>query len=273
VNGIADYTFIRSLGAGNHGHFYLAARPARLPVDLAQVAVKVLHAESTEATFRRATRELAAFAAVRSPFLAGPLDAGQQDGTFYYAMPYLSGGSLAAPAEAVPVERALAVLADAARAVADLHAAGIVHRDVKPANVLLDGDRGKLADLGLAHVFDEGMVVTGMAPLDSVEYVDPAQLLGEPPTPAHDVWSLGVTAHRVLAGTGVHGQLPADDGLLALRRVVSTPPVVSDALAAPVADLVRDCLARAERRPDAASVAARLSTLLSTPLSTVDGER
>jgi serine/threonine protein kinase len=261
LRGIADYTFIRSLGAGNHGHFYLAERPARLPVDLARVAVKVLHAESTEATFRRATRELAAFAAVRSPFLAGPLDAGQQGGIFYYAMPYLPGGSLAAPAAPVPAEQALTALADAASAVADLHAAGIVHRDVKPANILLDGDRGKLADLGLAHVFTEGMVVTGMGPLDSVEYVDPALLLGEPPAPPHDVWSLGATLHRVLTGTGIHGPLPADDSLLALRHVVSTPPVVSDTLASPVADLVRDCLAPPRRRPDAATVADRLSSM------------
>ena len=69
MQGIADYDFIRPLGSGNHGHFFLARCPRRLPLDLEFVAVKVLHAESSDAAFRRATRELAAFAAVRSPHL------------------------------------------------------------------------------------------------------------------------------------------------------------------------------------------------------------
>lgn len=178
VEGIADYEFVAPLGAGNHGHFFLAKRPPRLPVQAQYVAVKVLRAETTDVAFRRATRELAAFAAVRSPYLVAPYDAGQHDGVFYYAMEHLPGGSLAGPRQGLDTAGALRAVADAARAVAALHAAGIVHRDIKPGNVLLHGHGGKLSDLGLAHVFVEGVTITGMGSLDAIEYMDPRRWWG-----------------------------------------------------------------------------------------------
>ena len=264
VQGIADYDFIRPLGSGNHGHFFLARCPRRLPLDLEFVAVKVLHAESSDAAFRRATRELAAFAAVRSPHLVTPIDAGQQDGAFFYSMEYLPGGSLADPAEPVSRAESLRALAAAARAAAALHAAGIAHRDIKPGNVLLHPGGGKLSDLGLSQVFTEGVTVTGMGGLDAIEYVDPALLLGSPPGPATDVWSLGVLLHRVVSDTGVYGDLPGADGLLALRRVLSATPQLSDTLPTPVDALVRECLGPAEQRPGAAAVADRLDAMAAT---------
>jgi len=259
VRGIADYEFIRPLGSGNHGQFFLAKRPERLPVAVDYVAVKVLSGESTGDTFRRATREMKAFAAVRSPHLVTLYDAGQHDGVFYYSMEYLPMGSLADPAE--PVAQPLAVLAvgDAARAASALHEAGMVHRDIKPGNVLLHSTGGKLSDLGLSQVFTPGVTLTGMGPIASVEYTDPALLHGEPPGPANDVWSLGVTLHRVVAGVGPYGELPANDGLLALRRILSTAPEVSPDLPTPLADVVRGCFAPAERRLTASEVAHRLA--------------
>lgn len=260
MQGIADYDFIRSLGQGNHGEFFLAHRPERLPVPDEYVTVKVVGGTGEEA-FRRATRELKAFAAVRSPYLVTLYDAGQQAGIFYYSMEYLPGGSLAAPA--VPREQAALhqALACAARAAQALHDAGIVHRDINPSNVLLTDDGGKLADLGLAQVLSPGATITGMGALPSVEFTDPALLRGEPPATAVDVWSLGATLHWFAAGVGLYGGLPIHDPLMTLRRVLSSPPQVSPDLPPGIADLIRSCLADPGSRPTAGKFADRLEAL------------
>lgn len=227
---IADYELVRSLGAGNHGEFFLARPPARLGTTEEHVAVKVLAGATSEDTFRRATRELKAFAKVQSPHLVPLLDAGQDGDRFFYAIAYYPLGSLAAPAR--PLERAetLRAVASAARAAHALHEAGIAHRGIKPGNILLTDDGAQLTDLGLAQVLQPGATVTGIGPVGSVEYLDPAILNGQPASRATDVWSLGVTLHRALAGVGVYGELPDDDPLLAIRRVLSTTPTVSDRL-------------------------------------------
>jgi serine/threonine protein kinase len=263
MQGIADYEFVRSLGSGNHGQFFLARRPLRLPIEVEFVAVKVLGGESTADTFRRATREMKAFASVRSPYLVTLYDAGQHDGVFYYSMEYLPSGTLANPTYGLDQTKTLRAVGDAARAAADLHAAGLVHRDIKPTNVLLTATGAKLSDLGLSQVFTPGVTLTGMGSITSVEYTDPDLLHGEPPGPHNDVWSLGVMLHRAAAGIGVYGDLPPSDGLLALRRILSTKPEISSTLAVPLADLVRDCLAPPQQRPTAAAVAERLTAVAS----------
>jgi serine/threonine protein kinase len=262
MQGVADYEFVRWLGSGNHGQFFLARPPLRLPIDVEYVAVKVLSGESTADTFRRATREMKAFAAVRSPYLVTLFDAGQHDGIFYYSMEFVPAGTLEHPAYGIERPAALRAVVDASRAVAALHAAGIVHRDVKPSNVLLTSDGAKLSDLGLSQVFTPGVTLTGMGSITSVEYTDPDLLHGEPPAPHNDVWSLGIMLHRVAAGAGVFGDLPASDGLLALRRIVSTKPEISPTLEASLADLVRDCLAPAAQRPTAEAVANRITAAI-----------
>ncbi len=162
MQGIADYEFIRPLGSGNHGQFFLARRPARLPIDVEYVAVKVLGGESTADTFRRATGEMKAFASVQSPYLVPLYDAGQHDRIFYYSMEYLPEGSLAQPAHPLDQTAVLRAMCDVARAAATLHAVGIVHSDIKPSNVLLTTVGAKLSDLGLSQVFTPGVTLTAM---------------------------------------------------------------------------------------------------------------
>jgi len=184
----------------------------------------------------------------------------------YYSMQYLERGSLAEPDKPIGQAEAIAAVRDAALAVSALHAAGVVHRDIKPGNIMLDENGGKLSDLGLAHVIAPGVTVTGMGPVASIEYTDPEQLQGAPAGPATDVWSLGVTLHRVLSGKGIYGEdLPSDDGLLALRKVMSAAIQLAPGLPQPAAVLIADCTGPSGERPTAAQFAERLSSMLTEP--------
>ena len=236
------------------------------------MVLKVVAGQLSEQGFERAVRELRAFAQARSPHLVPILDAGQQGSTLFYAMPHHPLGSLALPARPLTRTEVLRAVACAARAAHALHELGIAHRDIKPENVLLTEDGARLADLGLAQALQPGLTVTGLGPVESVEYVDPAVLLGARASRHSDVYGLGATLHRALAGEGLFGPLPADQPLLAVRAVLSKEPRVSAALTPGDAQLVRDCTApAAERLPTAAAVAERLDALQS-PVVTLPRE-
>ena len=260
---IADYTFVRSLGEGNYGEFYLAPPPPRLKLDAEHVAVKVLSGNATDDAFRRATKELKLFASVRSPYLVTLFDAGQEDSSFYYAMEYFPLGSLAGPARPLSRPEVLTAVAHASRAAHALHEAGIVHRDIKPANILLHEGGAKLSDLGLAQLVSPGLTITGMGPLASVEFMDPSVMRGSRASRTSDIWSLGVTLHRALTGVGLYGELPAKDPLLAMRKVLNEKPVLDASLSAEEAELIGSCVAGdpVDRPPTAEMVAERIERL------------
>jgi serine/threonine protein kinase len=264
VDRIADYVFLRSLGQGNYGEFFLSRPPPRLRLDAEYVAVKVLAGAATDDTFRRATKELRLFASVKSPYLVRLFDAGQDGDRFYYSMEYFPMGSLAAPARPLDRREVLTAVAHAARAAHALHEAGIVHRDIKPANILLHEGGAKLSDLGLAQLLSPGLTITGLGPVASVEYMDPAIMRGERASRASDVWSLGVTLHRALAGAGIYGELPEADPLLTMRKVLNSTPALHDGLAPADASLITACLARdpADRPRTAGEVADEIDALV-----------
>jgi serine/threonine protein kinase len=243
MQGIADYRFVRPLGEGSHGTFYLAVPPPRLGLDAEHVAVKVLAGATNEESVRRTTRELRAFASAQSPYLVTLFDAGQQDGSFFYSMQYFPMGSLAEPARPLKSSEVLIAVAQAAMAAHALHEAGVVHRSIKPENILLQEDGARLSDLGLAEALAPGATVTGLGPIGSVEYVEPSILLGKRGSRASDIWSLGITLHRALTGVGVYGDLPAKDALFAVRKVLSSTPQLSPTLDPAVAALLTRALA------------------------------
>jgi eukaryotic-like serine/threonine-protein kinase len=261
--GIADYQFVRHLGAGNHGVFYLAYRPERLHIDAEFVAVKVLTGSNSQDTFRRATRELAAFAAVRSPYLVTLYDAGQQGDDLYYSMEYLPAGSLADATGSLTANQVLAAVADAARAAHALHEAGIAHNDIKPGNVMLHDGHAKLSDLGLSQLLAPGMTITGLGSTGSVEYLDPAVIRGELPGRATDIFALGATLHRALTGAGLYGELPADSTMLAMRRVLSHSPEISPHLPPALREVIASAIDpnQAARPATAADFAASIDAL------------
>ena len=258
---IADYEVVRLLGTGNHGRYYLARPPARLGIADEYVAVKVFTAPTTERAYELSVRELRAFAAVESPYLVRVYDAVLAD-SFALACEYLPLGSLANPARPLSRPEVLAAVRHAALAAHALHEAGLVHGDIKPANILLGPEGAKLTDLGLARFLTPGSTLTGMTQMESVEFVDPSLLRGDRPSRATEVWALGASLHKALTGDGLYGELPGNSPLLAIRKVMFTAPVLSDSLTPEEAALLHDCLSPTEHRLlTAAVVAERLQCL------------
>jgi len=254
---LADYTITDLLAGDGTTRVYGARPPERLGLAAQRVAVKVRPGGDDQA-FRRFSRELKMYARVADPGLLTVYDAGQHDTVFFYTTEWCEGGSLDTAAS-LPRAVRLRALARAARAVHALHEAGIVHRDIRPATILLRSDQtAVLADLGAAHVGTATM--TSMAPMASVGFVDPQLLMGEAATRSTDVFSLGATLHRVLTGQHLHPHLDGGDVLLALRTVLSQSARIDRAaLSADEADVVAACVdRRAEARPPTAEAFAHL---------------
>ncbi len=176
--------------------------------DLARVvAVKLLSGRfaDNDAIRGRFTREALAVARLsHAPSTVTIFDVGEHGGRPYIVMEYLPGGSLADRLEregAQPVGRSLDWLAQAAAALDAAHAHGIVHRDVKPANLLLDGDeRIKVADFGVASAADLGSFTEAGTVVGTAGYLAPEQARGERATPASDLYALAVVAFELLTG-------------------------------------------------------------------------
>lgn len=242
MKSIADYQFVRLLGEGNHGSFWLARPPQRLQLPDEYVAVKTLAHRATDADFARMANELKLYASVPSQHLVRLYDAGQQDGVLYYAGEYFPDGSLAAPSRPLARSEVLRNLADAARAAHDLHQIGVAHRDIKPANILLGADGGKLGDLGLAQILNPGQTVTGIGPVGTIEFLAPEVVRGQEASRGTDIWALGASMHRALTGRSIFPAIPDETLLDALRHVLNEQPTLAGPLSAEETRIIRSAL-------------------------------
>jgi serine/threonine-protein kinase len=203
----AGFTILRVLGAGGMGTVYLAAHP-RLP---RQDALKVLPAQWTaDPQYRgRFLREADLSASLSHPNILGVHDRGEYDGQLWISMDYVGGTDTSRllrehHPDGLPARQALEIVTAVASALDYAHQRGLLHRDVKPANILLDplAQRIFLADFGIARLIDDpaGLTATNMA-LGTMAYAAPEQLRGEPLDGRTDQYALACTAFDLLTGS------------------------------------------------------------------------
>ncbi len=209
-NGIGGYVLEKVLGIGGMGAtVYLGRSESKRPPE---VAIKVLPKEFVQDgdTARRFRRESAILKGIPHKHIVQTIDVGiAEDGSRYIAMEYMSGGTLASIlSERSELEsgRAVRIVVALSSALAELHSKGITHRDIKPGNVLLDGDgTPKLADFGLARFVDpttlsNPLTQTGDT-LGTVAYMAPEQVGATKRANARsDIYSLGVVLYQALTG-------------------------------------------------------------------------
>ncbi len=203
------------LGRGATSSVY-TARDQRLD---RTVAVKVLRSGLSSEGRQRFVREARASARVSHPNVVVVYDAGVHAGRPYLAMELVEGGDLASVLAArapLPVVECVEIADEMLAALAALHDAGIVHRDVKPANVLLTGvGEVKLTDFGIARLDDSATLTLAGSVLGTPAYLPPEQAQGERPSPVGDLYSVGAICFEMLTGSPPFGTGPATSVALA----------------------------------------------------------
>ena len=207
------------------------------------VAIKVMHRDVARDAdhYERFRREAKAIAKLSSPYVVGVIDAGEDDGQPFIVLEFVQGQTLKQRIKdphALGIGEAVAYAIEIARGLHAAHEAGIVHRDVKPQNVLLDEEgAARVTDFGIARsLADEGLTADGRV-LGTTDYVSPEQALGHAVTPQSDLYSLGVVLFEMLTGdVPFHGDNQVAVAMCHVREelpdVQSRRPEVSSALAA-----------------------------------------
>src|SRR5205823_431366 len=200
------YRIIRKLGAGGMANVYLAEDQ-----ELGRrVAIKILddrHA-ADDSFIERFRREAKNTASLSHPNIVSIYDRGEAEGTYYIAMEYLSGRSLKeliVGRGPTPMRIALDYARQILAALGFAHRHGIVHRDIKPHNVVVDADgRLKVTDFGIARSGASQMTEVGSI-IGTAQYLSPEQARGSPVDQRSDVYSVGIVLYEMLAGTGISG--------------------------------------------------------------------
>jgi eukaryotic-like serine/threonine-protein kinase len=265
-----SYNLDRELGGGGMSRVFVAEE-RRLG---RKVVIKVLPVEMAAGmSAERFEREIRVAAGLQHPHIVPLLSAGETDGQPYYTMPFVTGKSLRARlAEGpLPVSEAIAVLRDVAKALAYAHAEGVVHRDIKPDNVLLSGGSAVVTDFGIAKAVSaargdgEGL---GMPTLTSIgtslgtpTYMAPEQAAADPSADHRvDIYAYGVMAYELLAARPPF-VASSPQKLLAAHMGERPVPIgeIRPDIPQPLADMVMRCLAKdAAERPQSAEEIARL---------------
>jgi eukaryotic-like serine/threonine-protein kinase len=232
INTLFDgrYRILRKLGSGGMANVYLAEDE-----ELGRrVAIKILndrHA-SDDQFVERFRREAKNAAGLSHPNIVSVYDRGEAEGTYYIAMEFLEGLSLKEQIVAegpLPIGRAIEITRQILRALGFAHRRGIVHRDIKPHNVLLadapgDGDgRFKVTDFGISRTTTSRMTEAGSI-VGTAQYLSPEQARGAPVDQRSDIYSVGVVLYELLTGTlPFNGETPLEIAMKHLSEIPRPP--------------------------------------------------
>jgi serine/threonine-protein kinase len=241
-----------------------------------KVVIKVLNpALAATVSIQRFQREIMVVAKLNHPNIVPILSAGEVDGLPYFIMPYIEGESLRGRIVRGPLSlrETVAILKDVTRALAYSHSQGIVHRDMKPDNVLLAGTAAVVTDFGVAKAVSAardrgvayGQTITGVGiSLGTPQYMAPEQAAADPNADHRvDIYALGIVAYEMLVGSPpFHGRTP--QALLAAQLTELPPPLSSRRYDVPVAlnEMVMQCLEKdpADRPKSAADLVRTLES-------------
>lgn len=231
------------------------------------VAIKILKDEymGDPGFLERFRAEARHAALVNHEGIANVFDYGEEQGSAYIVMELVPGQPLSSIIDRegrLPSDRVLGIVAQTATALQAAHDAGLVHRDIKPGNLLITPEgRVKITDFGIARIADQvPLTATGQV-MGTVQYLAPEQASGHTATPSTDIYSLGIVAYECLAGkrpfTG------ESQVAIAMAQINDTPPPLPTEVPGPVQRLVMACLAKdPSGRPETAARLAQAATAL-----------
>jgi len=231
------------------------------------VAIKILKDEymGDPGFLERFRAEARHAALVNHEGIASVFDYGEENGSAYLVMELVPGEALSTILErdgSLSADKTLDIVAQTASALQAAHAAGLVHRDIKPGNLLITPDgRVKITDFGIARIADQvPLTATGQV-MGTVQYLSPEQASGHPASPATDIYSLGIVAYECLAGkrpfTG------ESQVAIAMAQINEQPPPLAPTVPIPVQNLVMAMIAKKPgERPSSAATVARAAQAL-----------
>lgn len=257
------YTLTERIAVGGMGEVW----KARDKVLGRIVAVKILKEEYTgdPGFLERFRAEARHTALLNHPGVANVFDYGEEDNSAYLVMELVPGEPLSNIIErdsTIPADRILNIIAQTARALAAAHAQGLVHRDVKPGNLIITpDDRVKVTDFGIARLANQvPLTATGQV-MGTAQYLAPEQATGQTATPSSDMYSLGIIGYEALAG---HRPFTGESQIaIALAQVNDTPPPLPDSVSPTARALIMCLLAKdpSERPASATALAAAIDAI------------
>ena len=213
-----------------------------------EVAIKILKDEylGHPGFLERFRAEARHAALVNHEGIASVYDYGEEEGSAYLVMEMVPGQPLSTILEekkSLPTNQVLDIVAQTAAALAAAHKVGLVHRDIKPGNLLITPEgRVKITDFGIARIADQvPLTATGQV-MGTVQYLSPEQASGHPASPATDIYSLGIVAYEALAG---HRPFSGESQVaIAMAQINETPPELPVSIPESVRSLVMCCIAK-----------------------------